>query len=155
MSTEFISYSFAVYGFNSGHFLPLNHRSPFDIVLAADTRPSDRALFKQFPHCPSILNSADELLKGILSSTHSSTIHGYFIHAHRFQEHKTEQTFWGVQSAIVRVLRSKQGLQVFWVFIHPSCDMALAPRLSPCSITHWLDGFYNTSLLPGPRQLCC
>jgi len=101
MATELISYSFAVYGFNSGHFLQLNHRAPFDVILAADTRPYDSALFKPFTWCPSISNSVDELLKRIHSCSNSSTIHELFIHAHRFREHRTKQTFWTVQSAIV------------------------------------------------------
>ena len=65
MATDLISYSFAVYGFNNGHFLQLNHCAPFDIALSADERPSGRALFKQFTRCPSLSNSADKPLKGI------------------------------------------------------------------------------------------
>ena len=126
IASELTSYSFAVYGFNSGHLLPLHHEINIDVALAADTRPCGRALFKQFTRCPSISNSADDLLKRIQTSTATSTIHGYFIHSHRFRKRETEHTFWTVQSAIIRALRAKRGLQIFWVSIHPSCDMALA-----------------------------
>ena len=126
LATEIITYTCAVYGFNSGHFLPLHHQTPMDVALAADTHPSGRALFKKFTRCPSISNSADDLLKRIQTSAATGTIHAYIIHSHRFRKKETEHAFWTIQSAIIRTLRAKRGTQIFWVFIHPSCDMGLA-----------------------------
>ena len=47
-ASEVQRYGWAVYGFNSGHFLPTvhTHNLPFELLLAADTRPQGRALFK-------------------------------------------------------------------------------------------------------------
>ena len=44
------SFSCAIHGFDSGHFFSTmaSHNMPFDVVIAADIRPSGRALFKQF-----------------------------------------------------------------------------------------------------------
>ena len=37
-ASEVISYSFAVYGFNSGHFTSTHGAPPFQVAVAADTR---------------------------------------------------------------------------------------------------------------------
>ena len=126
IASELISYSFAVFGFGSGHFLPLHHRTPINIAMAADIRPSGRAMFKKFADCPSISNSSDDFLQRLRSSKASDTIHAYLLHTPRFRVAASEKAFWTTQSALVRTLRSKRNLQVFWAFIHPSCDMALA-----------------------------
>ena len=125
-ASEAISFSFAIYGFNSGHFISHHDLPPFEVVLAADIHQCGRALFKQFTRCPTISNSADDLLGRISSSTATTTIHGYCIHSHRFGRRETKQAFWTVQAAIVRALRAKRGLTALWVYIHPSCDMKLA-----------------------------
>ena len=128
ISSELIPYTFAIYRFNSGHILQLHHNTPIDIdvALLADTRPSGRAVFKQFTKCPSISNSADDLLRRIQSSSVSSNIHGYFLHSHCFRKRETEHIFWTVQSAIVRALCAKRGLEIFWAFVHPSWAITLA-----------------------------
>ena len=61
MASALISYSSTVYGFNSGHFLPFHHQTPINVPLAANTRTSSRALFKQFTQCPLISNSAEKI----------------------------------------------------------------------------------------------
>ena len=126
MAADFVKVSFAVYGFNSGHFTSCFSSGPLDIVLAADTRPSARAMFKKFAKCPRICESADGLLHCISASKAKSVIQGYIIHTHRFLKHETEKKFWSVQVAIVKALREHRSLMVLMAFIHPSCDTALA-----------------------------
>ena len=61
-AAEVTAFSFAIYGFNSGHFVVHRGSSPFQVALVADTRPYRRALFKQFTGCPIIADLADGLL---------------------------------------------------------------------------------------------
>ena len=100
-AAEIIEFSFAVYGFNSGHFSSRKGRPVFKVALAADTRPCGRAMFKQFVNCPVIADSAINLLTLITVSKVASVLHGCCIHTHRFEKRKTEQKFWAVQAAIV------------------------------------------------------
>ena len=97
--------------------------------------------------CPSISNSADNLLKCIQSFSALSNIHGYFIHSHRFRKWDTKHTFWSVQSAIINVLCEKNkspdilGLCPFVLWYGP-CRWLL-----PFYLTHWLDHFHHICLL--------
>ena len=125
-AAEVVAFSFAIYGFNSGHFTTHRGAPPFQVAIAADARPCGRALFKQISACPVIAASADGLLQSVASSKATSIIHGYCIHSHRFLRRETEKKFWSVQAAIVRALREKRGLVTLLVFIHPSCDRTLA-----------------------------
>ena len=109
-AAEVTAFSFAVYGFNSGHFVAHRGSYPFQTALAADTQPCGRALFKQFTGCPIIADWADGLLQSVASSKAASTLHGYCIHSHRFLRRETEKKFWSVQAAIIRALRNKRGL---------------------------------------------
>jgi hypothetical protein len=126
LAASITSFSFAVYGFNSGHFISRAYDFPIDIVLAADALPSGRALFKQFAACPQICTSSSDLLRCINASKASSTIHGYMIHTHMFQHNVNEKEFWSTQSKIVRSLQSKRGLQTLLVHINSDCDMSHA-----------------------------
>ena len=53
-AASLVTYSIAVYGFNTGHFIDNDGRLPIQAVLAADVRPSGRAMFKKFTTCPKI-----------------------------------------------------------------------------------------------------
>ena len=125
-ASEIISYSFSVYGFNSGHFISTHASAPFQVAIASNTHQCGQALFKHITCCPVILDSADDLLRLIDASSSKSTIHGYCIHYHIFLKRDTEQKFWTVQAAIVGALRAKRGLIAVLVFVHPSFDMTLA-----------------------------
>ncbi len=48
LAASVASYSIAVYGFNSGHFISRSNSScmPFEVIIAADTRQCGRAMFK-------------------------------------------------------------------------------------------------------------
>ena len=124
-ASELVSHSFAIYGFNSGHFTNRFSTGPLSVAIAADTRPCGRAMFKKFTSCPRICDSADGLLHSITSSKAKSVIHGYLIHTHRFLSRDTERRFWSVQAAIVRALREHRSLIIVWAFVHPSCDRTL------------------------------
>ena len=125
-TSEVVAFLFAIYGFNSGYFTTHRGAPPFQIAVAANACPCDRALFKQISACPVIATSANGLLQAIASSKATSIIHGCCIHSHQFLRRETEKKFWSVQAAIVRALREKRGLVTLWVFIHPSCDRTLA-----------------------------
>ena len=126
MACSVSSFAWGVYGFNNGHFFStMSIRNlPFRIVLAADTRPSGRALFKEHTNCPHIADSSAGLLQHIVSSKVTSPIHGYFIHSHRFLLAQTQVDFWRIQSAIVRALQTQRRLQIFVAHVHPDCDHA-------------------------------
>lgn len=132
------SFSFAIYGFNSGHFPSTlgEHSLPFDVVLAADLTQVGRSLFKEFTSCPSISDSSDSLLNSIITSQVTTVVHGYIIHSHRFLLPNTEKKFWKTQSAIVNALRKRRSLIIFAAFIHSDCDMTLVDefhaKLSRC-----------------------
>ena len=89
-ASEVISYSFVVYGFNSGHLISTHAAPPFQVTIAADTYQCGRSLFKQITGCPVISDSADDLLRCINASSAKSIIHGYCIHSHRFLKRETE-----------------------------------------------------------------
>ena len=44
-AASLVMYSFAIYGFNSGHFVANTASLPIQVALAADARPSGRAMF--------------------------------------------------------------------------------------------------------------
>ena len=75
-AAEVFAFSFVVYGFNSGHFTTHRGAAPFHVVVAVDTRPCGRALFKQMSCYPMISELADSLLKCTVSSEARSAIHG-------------------------------------------------------------------------------
>ena len=62
------AFSWAIYGFNTGHFFSTitKRNLPFQTVWACDPYESNRALFKEFaPSCPHVLPSAASLLDHI------------------------------------------------------------------------------------------
>ena len=124
LASELSSFAWAVYGFNSGHFVSslLGPSAADEIVLAADTRPVGRALFSEFTKCPVVLDSAIKLLERINLSTASTTIHGYLLHAHRFLHHDTQRRFWKTQIQLIKALQTKRRLQVFVAHLHVDCD---------------------------------
>ena len=62
-AASLVAYSFAMYGFNSGHFVGASTALPIQVALAADTRPCDRAMFKKYTSCPRVCDSAISLLQ--------------------------------------------------------------------------------------------
>ena len=124
LASELSSFAWAIYGFNSGHFVSslLASSVASEVVLAVDTRLSGQALFKEFTNCPVILDSAIKLLERINLSTATTTIHGYLIHAHRFLHHDTQHWFWKTQSQLIKALQTKRRLQVFVAHLHIDCN---------------------------------
>ena len=77
-------YDWAVYGFNSGHFLSTIRELnlPFNVVLACDPFANGCALFQEFAHCPTILSGMPALLDYVQGSGLTSQLMGYNIHSH-------------------------------------------------------------------------
>ena len=86
LASETIRSAWAIYGFNSGHFISTlaSTNMGIDIVLCADPLPTGRAMFKQFTSSPVIETSTDGLVKYLSSINNRCQIHGYFFHSHEF-----------------------------------------------------------------------
>jgi hypothetical protein len=119
-----MNYSWAVYGFNSGHFLLtiLKRNLPFSVVLACDPFKCGRALFHEFSACPTVLPSAAALLDHIRASGKQIPLDGYLIHSHCYQTNEPATAFWGIQPSIVIQLRLIRKLNLFIAFVHPDHD---------------------------------
>ena len=117
-------FSWAVYSFNSGHFVSmiLMRNLPFDIILACNPHAHGRALFDEFTTCPCILPSASALLDHIRGSGNQSLIDGYLIHSHRYQTSAPTTAFWAIQTLIVIQLQAIRRLQAFIACVHPDHD---------------------------------
>ncbi len=101
-------FDWAVYGFNSGHFISLIRSLglPFNITLAADPFVDGCSLFTEFSATPSpILSGASALLHHMRSSGIKSIISGYLIHSHRYLSNKPTSRFGEIQALIVTQLR--------------------------------------------------
>ena len=92
-AANLVAYSFAMYGFNSGHFVGASTALPIQVAVAADTHPCGRAMFKKYTSCPKVCDSASGLLQSVASSKAKTTIHCYCIHAHMFLKKETEKAF--------------------------------------------------------------
>ena len=120
----FARYDWAVYGFNSGHFL-LSIRDlglPFNVVLACDPFANGRALFQEFPNCPTTLFSAPSLLDHVRGSGLTSKMTGYLIHLHQYTTSEPTTKFWELQASIVTKLRLIRSLSIVAAFVHPDHD---------------------------------
>lgn len=118
------SFQWAVYSFNSGHFISsIKLRSlPFTIALACDPSAIGRSLFHDMTKCQHVMPSAASLLDHIRSSGIRTTIDGYLIHSHRFTEQSQSKQFWSLQHSIIANLRVIRSLKLFVAHIHPDQD---------------------------------
>ncbi len=101
-------FDWAVYGFNSGHFISSiwSLGLPFNITLCANPFVNGRSLFTEFNTTPSpILSGASALLHHMQSSGITSILLGYLIHSHRYLKTKPTSRFWEIQALIVTQLR--------------------------------------------------
>ena len=98
-----MNFSWAVYGFNSGHFLlAISKRNlPFSVVLACDPFEYSHTLFHKFSACPTVLPSVGALLDHILASGEQVLLDGYLIHSHCYQTNEPAMAFWGIHASIV------------------------------------------------------
>ena len=124
-AANIVAYSFAMYGFNSGHFVGVSTALPVQVAVTANMRPCGRVMFKKYTSCSGICDSASSLLQSVASSKAKITIHCYCIHAHRFLKQETEKAFWSTQIVIIKQLRLSRGLISLFVYVHTSCDMAM------------------------------
>jgi hypothetical protein len=142
-------FNWAVYGFNSGHFISSiwSLSLPFNITLLADPFINGRSLFTEFSTTPSpILSGASALLYHVQSSVITSILLGYLIHSHRYLTTKPTSHFWEIQASIVTQLRLTQSLSIVMAFVHPEHDS----RAVTLNFVNWLrkDGWIitNTSI---------
>ena len=122
---QLAGFDWAVYGFNSGHFVSSirSRNLPFSIVLACDPYEANRALFREFvPSCKTILSGATALLNHVRGSGVTSALHGYIIHSHRYSASDTTSRFWQLQASILKQLRLTRSLSTFVAFVHPDHD---------------------------------
>jgi hypothetical protein len=100
-------FSWAIYGFNSGHFVStiLKRNLPFCVLLACDPYKYGCALFSEFVHCPRVLPSAASLLDHIRGLGEQGPIDGYLIHSHCYQTSEPTSRFWAIQASIVLQLQ--------------------------------------------------
>ena len=49
-AASLVAYSFAMYGFNSGHFVGASTALPIQVAVVADTHPCGCAMFKKYIH---------------------------------------------------------------------------------------------------------
>jgi hypothetical protein len=117
-------FDWAVYGFNSGHFLTTISEKgmPFRIVLVCDPYSNGRALFRSMTPCNWIFDGASALLDHVRSSGINSKLTGYLIHSHRYSGSDTTSRFWDLQSQIVAQLRIIRALSIVVAFVHPDHD---------------------------------
>jgi hypothetical protein len=96
------NFLWAVYGFNSGHFLStISKRNlPFSVVLACDPFKYSRALFHKLSACPTVLPSAGALLDHIRVSGEQAPLDGYIIHSHCYQKNEPATAFWSIQAPL-------------------------------------------------------
>jgi len=97
--------SWAVYVFNSGHFLLTISKwnLPFSVMLACNPFKYSRALFHEFSACPKVLPFAGALLDHIRSSTKQAPLDRYLIHSHFYQTNEPATAFWGIQASPVNL----------------------------------------------------
>ncbi len=99
-------FDWAIYGFNSGHFLLTikEHGYPFHVVLACKPFVNGRALFWELTSCSPIYSSAASLLGHVRASGTTSKLTGYLIHSHCYYSSKPTKQFWKLQCQIVKQL---------------------------------------------------
>ncbi len=117
-------FDWAIYGFNSGHFVSsvMERGIQINVVLSSDPFANRRALFKQFTKCPTILSSALALLDHVRGSGITSKLTGYMIHSHPYTTSKPTTCFWDIQASIVTQLWLIRLLSIVLAFVHPDHD---------------------------------
>ena len=117
-------FDWAVYGFNSGHFLTTISEKgmPFRIVLACNPYSNGRALFRSMTPCTHNFDGASALLDHVRSSGINSKLTGYLIHSHQYSGLDTTSHFWDLRSQIVAQLRIICALSIVVACVHPDHD---------------------------------
>jgi hypothetical protein len=100
-------FDWAVYGFNSGHFLSAikEHSYPFHVVLACNPFVNGRALFWELTSCSPIHSSAASLLDHVRALGITSKLTDYLIHSHHYYISEPTKRFWELQCQIVKQLQ--------------------------------------------------
>jgi hypothetical protein len=150
------TFSWALYGFNSGHFASTVEKRnlPIQVVLACDPFEYGRALFHEFVRCPTVLHSATSLLDHIRGSGDQGHVHGYLIHSHRYQSSEPTSIFWGLQASIVQQLQLIWHLHLFVAFVHPDHDSRIVSKFTSHLYYQRQNAHFPISVIPwsAPRQ---
>jgi hypothetical protein len=123
-ASMFARFDWEIYGFNSGHFVSsvMERGIQINVVLSSNPFANERALFKQFTKCPTILSSTPALLDHVPGSGITSKLAGYMIHSHSYTTSKPTTHFWDIQASIVTQLRLIWLLSIVLAFVHPDHD---------------------------------
>lgn len=114
-----IEFQWAIYSFNSGHFLTAIQREslPFCVTLAVDPLLEGCSCCKDFAKCQRVLSPTSKLLNHIRSSGDTSPLNGYLIHSPVLSNSANAPSFWQLQTSIVTQLRLIRGLPLFLAFL--------------------------------------
>ncbi len=113
-------FDWAVYGFNSDHFLLTIKKQgyPFHVVLACDPSVNGLTLFWELTSCSPIHSSTASLLDHVQALGITSKLTGYLIYSQSYYSNKPKKRFWELQCQIVKQLWIIQSLSIVFVFVH-------------------------------------
>jgi hypothetical protein len=119
-------FNWAVYGFNSGHFLStiMEHGYQFLVVLACDPFVYGRAVFWGITSCSPIHSSTASLLDHVQASGITSKLTSYLIHSHCYYSSNPTKRFWELQGKNVKQLWIIRSFLIVVAFIHPAQTIA-------------------------------
>lgn len=135
-----MEFHWAVYSFNSGHFIASMRREslPFRITLAVDPLLESRSCFKEFAKCNKILSNAPELLDHTRSSGNTSPLSGYLINGPQLLKRTDARSFLQLQTSIILQMRTICGLSMFLVLLLPENHLAYVKQfITTLKLANW------------------
>jgi hypothetical protein len=135
---QITKFNWALYGFNSGHFASTcrSNTIPFSVVVAADTNFHRRSLIKDQLACPTILDSADALLK--YADNRNEPMHGFWITGPDIMSTTEQTTFLRTQATILQSFQRNSNLHIFVLHL-PSCfQYSITSKfIANCTKSNW------------------
>ena len=110
------------------------------MAVAADITPQGRFCIWRFSRYQHIFASSNELLRAILASSFTPTIHGYWIHTRPFLQAASSLQFWKIQRSIITALTEKWCLQIFVSHLESGCNVT--PVILASSFTSTIHGYW-------------
>ena len=131
------NFDWAVYGFNSGHFISniKKHGLTFCVVLICDPFAYGRSIFQEVYTCPAILPSAPAMLYHIRGRGITAPMSGYLIPSHCYSGTKLASQFWEVQANMSSNSVSFAPFQSLWHGYTLTTIIDPMPSPSPSHIT--------------------
>ena len=114
-------FPWAVYGFNSRHFV--------STIEQCNLLAHGRALFREVVKCSTALPSAGALLDHIRGSGHTRPIDGFLLHSHQYQSSKPTATFWSFQASLLEQLYAIQNSVYLLPLSIPTMTNTASPSL--------------------------